>query len=168
MGRKTKLTPELIKNADKLLKAGNYNLTVCEYLNIHPSTWYKWMQDGEKARNGIKKEFFDTVKRAEAEAEVRLLTDLQKIAKEQNSWQGIAWMLERKYPERWGRKEKVAADLNHSGEVVNRHEQNHNINIKQEVKHSLREYDDVIDELLHERRERDTANISNDSTNDTE
>lgn len=111
MARKSKLTKELIARADKLLKAGNYHTTVCQYLNIHPSTWYRWLQEGEKARSGIKKEFYDTVKKAEAEAEIRLITELQKISQEENNWQAIAWMLERKFPERWGKRDRRDDEL---------------------------------------------------------
>lgn len=137
MGRKTKLTEQLINKAERLIKAGNYNMVVCEYLNIHPSTWYKWMQEGEKARSGRKKEFFDRIKKAEAEAEVRLITDLQKIASDNNSWQGIAWMLERKFPERWGKKDKVSADLNHSGQVTNKKE------IEVDITKRIDQYEDI-------------------------
>ncbi|MGP4063079.1 hypothetical protein [Halobacillus sp. H74] len=141
MGRKTKLTEQLINKAERLIKAGNYNMVVCEYLNIHPSTWYKWMQEGEKAKSGRKKEFFDRVKKAEAEAEVRLITDLQKIASDNNSWQGIAWMLERKYPERWGKKDKVSADLNHSGQVTNKKE------IEVDITKRIDQYEDIYSKV---------------------
>ncbi len=33
------------------------------------------------------------------------------------NWQAAAWRLERKFPERWGRRQKVDAQLEHSGQV---------------------------------------------------
>lgn len=115
MGRKTKLTKGLIKNAERLLKGGNYTETVCEYLGIGTTTWYRWLQEGEQASSGLKREFRDAVKKADSEAEIRLVTDLQKIAGENKQWQGIAWMLERKYPDKWGRKDRIAANIEHTG-----------------------------------------------------
>lgn len=115
MGRKPKLTKGLIQNAEKLLKGGNYVETVCEYLGIGTTTWYRWMQEGEQANFGLKREFWEAIKKAESEAEIRLVTDLQKIADEERTWQAIAWMLERKYPDRWGKKDRLDANLTHSG-----------------------------------------------------
>lgn len=114
MGRKLKLTPELIKEAENLIKLGNYTEVVCQYLGIHRSTWYKWMQEGENANSGLKKEFFDTIKSAEAHAEIRNIKNIQTSASEGN-WHASAWYLERKFPDRWGRKEKLQADLQHTG-----------------------------------------------------
>ncbi|MFP5116088.1 hypothetical protein ACSU64_27655 [Bacillaceae bacterium C204] len=148
-GRKSKLTPALIKDAAKLLKGGNYVETVCEYLGIGTTTWYRWMQEGEVAKSGLKREFRDVVKKAEAEAEIRLITDLQKIAETDQKWQALAWMLERKYPDRWGRKDKVSADVQHSGEVVDRHE--HNVSIEQKVEHVESKYGSAIERIISNR-----------------
>jgi transposase len=130
-GRKTKLTPQLIKNAERLLKGGNYVNTVCEYLGIGESTWYRWMEEGEQAQTGLKREFWESIKKAEAEAEIRLITDLQKIADEDRSWQAIAWMLERKYPSRWGKKDRLTAEIEHSGQITNKEETH--VTIKQQI-----------------------------------
>lgn len=116
MGRKTKLTKKLINDAEKLIKLGNYNTTVCQYLGIHQSTWYKWLQEGEQAKSGLKREFFDRIKSAESHAEIRNVQLIQQSAND--TWQAAAWYLERKFPDRWGKKDKVDANLNHSGNVA--------------------------------------------------
>jgi hypothetical protein len=113
MPRRSKLTKELIDEASKWIKLGNYTNTVCRYLGIHESTWYKWMQEGEKARSGIKREFFEAIKRAESEAEIRNVQMIQTAAKE--NWQAAAWYLERKFPDRWGKKDRMSLD--HNGKV---------------------------------------------------
>lgn len=123
MGRKPKLTRKLIEDAEKLIKLGNYNTTVCQYLGIHQSTWYKWLKEGEKAKSGLKKEFFERIKSAESHAEIRNVQLIQQSANE--SWQAAAWYLERKFPDRWGKKEKVDANVNHSGSI------NKNIDLSQ-------------------------------------
>ena len=169
MPRKLKLTPELIKEAVELVKMGNYTETVCQYLGIGETTWYRWMKEGENARSGIKREFWESIKRAESHAEIRNVGIIQKAAEKAKDdpklWVAAMTFLERKFPDRWGKKDKVKADLQHSGEVVDRHEQNHNVNIKQEVKHTFEEYDEVISEVLNERRARRTSNVADDQEN---
>lgn len=163
-GRKSKLTPQLIKDARKLLQGGNYVSTVCEFLGIHESTWYKWMAEGEKAKTGIKREFFESIKKAEAEAEIRLITDMQKIAEADQKWQALAWMLERKYPERWGRKDKIQADVSHTGQVKESHE--YNVSIEQKVEHVETKYGNAINRIVNERiRNRVQESTRTDSEN---
>lgn len=116
VGRKPKLTKELITDAENLIKAGNYTETVCSYLGIHKSTWYRWMQEGETSKSGLKREFYDSIKGAEAFAEIRNVNVIQNAAKE--IWQASAWYLERKFPDRWGRQDKQKVE--HSGGITNR------------------------------------------------
>ena len=118
MPRKMKLTRELISEAEKWIKAGNFTTVVCQYLGIHQSTWYRWMAEGEKAKKGIKKEFYDRIKKAESHSEMRNVQLIQQAGNE--TWQAAAWYLERKFPDRWGKREKVDANLSHSGEVTNK------------------------------------------------
>lgn len=111
MARKSKLTEELIKEAYRLVSAGNYIKDIPPILGIDDSTWFRWLSEGEKARSGLKREFYDTVKKAEKDAIARNVALIQRAAQEGN-WQAAAWWLERKYFEDWGRKERVdlAAD----------------------------------------------------------
>jgi hypothetical protein len=104
-GRKLKLTPVFIKEAEKLLKAGNYANTVADYLNISESTWYEWLKLGEKAQSGIYRDFWETIKKATAIAEVGAVSGILQAAQDGN-WQAFAWFLERKFPNRWGRKDR--------------------------------------------------------------
>nr|WP_263326078.1 hypothetical protein [Neobacillus sp. Marseille-Q6967] len=154
-GRKSKLTPLLINDAVKLLKSGNYVTTVCEFIGIDTSTWYRWMREGKKAKTGIKNHFYHAIKKAEAEAEIRMVTDLQKIANENQTWQALAWMLERKYPERWGRKDKISAGVSHTGKVNESHE--YNVSIKQKVEHVENKYGNAIERIVRERIQRNSC-----------
>lgn len=149
MPRKTKLTKDLIKEAERLLRAGNYTVTVCQFLGISERTWYNWLNEGEKdleaGKNNLKVQFFQSVKKAESTSEIRNVQVVQNAAQE-GDWKAAMTYLERKFPDRWGRREKVSADVSHSGEVVDRHEQHTVI----EVKHELKKYESAIDELLQE------------------
>ncbi|PTM58370.1 hypothetical protein [Desmospora activa] len=109
-GRKSKLTPELIDKATKLIAAGNYVGTVCNYLGIGETTWYRWMSEGEKATRGRYREFRDAIKRAESAAEMRAVNGIVQAGSK--NWQALAWYLERKHPDRWGRREQMNLEGN--------------------------------------------------------
>lgn len=102
-----KLTKELISTAEKLIAAGNYTNVVCVYLNIDESTWYKWIDKAktsiEGGRDNIYVQFFKSIKKAEAQAEMRNVNIIQVAAK--NTWQAAAWYLERKHKDRWALKQ---------------------------------------------------------------
>lgn len=80
---------------------GNYQETAATYAGIAVGTFYRWMEMGLNQKEGKYREFYDAVKKAESDAEVR---DIALIEKDE-SWQSKAWRLERKHFERWGRKE---------------------------------------------------------------
>lgn len=112
---KLKLNEKLIEEAAKLIKSGNYASVVCKYFGIDESTWYRWLEKGERIKNenNIYRKFFNAIKKAEATAEGRNVAIIQDAA--QTTWQAAAWYLERKYPDRWGKKDQM--DLNHSGGI---------------------------------------------------
>lgn len=122
-GRPEKLTKQLQEEMVKHVRSGNYVETVCAYVGIYKDTFYNWMRRGAKEKERVMKnpkarirkdeqkyvEFSDAIKEAEASAEMRDVTLIAKAAEDQ--WQASAWRLERKFPQRWGRKEQ----LEHSG-----------------------------------------------------
>ena len=115
MPRKPKLTEKMIETAEKLIAAGNYQRHVAQYLGIDESTWYRWLQKGERAQqNSLYSKLYKAVKKAEAEAVARNVTIIQKAA--QDTWQAAAWWLERKCPEEWGKKNKL--DVQADGEFT--------------------------------------------------
>lgn len=110
----TELDIKLIENAEQLLRIGNYTETVCRYLGMGVGTWYRWMNEGEDAPVGsLKREFHDRVRAAEAGAEMDAVKNIHAAG--QRYWQASSWYLERKFPSRWGRQEKVQASIEHSG-----------------------------------------------------
>lgn len=119
MARPTKLTPELQAKIAGAIAAGNYQETACELAGIHPSTFYLWMARGEGGRKPYS-EFFEAIKKAEAAAEAKRIQQITKAS--DTDWKAAAWYLERRYPDRWGRRDRVSAEIEHSGEVVKREE----------------------------------------------
>jgi hypothetical protein len=49
--------------------------------------------------------FWRDIKKAESEAEANLVSDIKEAGKD--SWQALAWILERKHKDRWGRTDNV-------------------------------------------------------------
>ena len=103
IGRPSKLTPDVLELLVQMLRAGNYVGVSCHAARISRRTFSDWMKRGRSnaPEDSIYAEFRDRVEQARAEGEVRNVTSIASAARE--SWQAAAWLLERQYPERWGR-----------------------------------------------------------------
>ena len=122
----TKLNYKVQEKIVQAIKAGNYIETAAAYAGINKSTLYDWLKRGEREKQRVEKnpryrirksekpyvEFSDAVEKALAEAEVRDVLLIGKAAEEQ--WQAAAWRLERKFPDRWGRR---VLDVEHKGSL---------------------------------------------------
>ena len=116
VGRPLKLTPGVTKRLAEAIKAGNYYETACQYVGIDYATFRRWMIKGEKAKSGIFCDFCDAIKKAEAEAEYRMVALWQQQIPE--DWRAAEKFLANRYPDRWGRKEYIKADIkNHNTNV---------------------------------------------------
>ena len=98
MGRKSKYTPEVVDKIVQALKLGAAYEDACNYAGISFETFRTW-----RARYPA---FLEAIKAAEGQATVHWLAAIEKAAREGN-WQAAAWKLERRYPDRYGRKERV-------------------------------------------------------------
>ncbi len=111
----SKLTPETSKKILDMLRLGNYIETACKAAGIQRDTFYKWLERGR--RKGPKDkpyvEFLAQVDEAMAMSEVRDLATIQRASATQ--WQAAAWRLERRYPDRWGRREQIRVDASVDG-----------------------------------------------------
>ena len=102
VGRPSKLTPERIAKVLEALRAGNYVEAACGYANVSVSTFYRWLERGEQESKGQYREFREDIKKAQADAEAAIVAHWRKhIPKD---WKACATFLERRYPERWGRR----------------------------------------------------------------
>lgn len=114
---KTKLTSELQEQLVKYIEAGNYIKDACNMVGICESTYYNWIERGEKALELEEKEkkipksekiyleFLESIKKAKAKAVIRNVLIIQKAAKK--SWQAAAWWLERSHYKDWGVKKLI-------------------------------------------------------------
>ena len=108
-GRRTRLKPEVQERVLTAIRAGNHAHVAAEYAGISASTLYRWLQRGEASRRGAYREFVEAVRKAERESEVRAVAMLQRHMEE--SWQAAMTYLERKYPERWGRRDRLSVEV---------------------------------------------------------
>ena len=109
-GRKTKLDEKRLKKVVEGITAGLPYDTACALAGITYQTFLNWMRAGEAAGSGKFFEFFEEVKKAEAIAESVHIKNIKDAGKS-GIWQADAWMLERRYPEKWGKKEQVKQEI---------------------------------------------------------
>lgn len=112
-GRPSKLTSEVKARLVQAIEAGNYYEAACGYAGITYTTFRNWMIKGENAKSGTYREFFEAITRAETVAEVRMVAQWQQHMPE--DYRAIRDFLERRFPERWGRKDKVQQEISGPG-----------------------------------------------------
>lgn len=129
----SKLDNKMQKKIEVYLQRGNYIETICDAVGITDRTFHYWMEWGRKISEEIedieeraeifgidysvleeyKRElkrnkyflFFQAVKKAQGEGEILLVEKVRDAADDQ--WQAAAWMLERKFPDKYGRNSTV-------------------------------------------------------------
>lgn len=133
MGRKSKISPNLIEDVCNWLKLGYYQEDAAVMAGISPSTFYEWMKKGDEMDDIIEEdkalpspdsplpatqeavkvevvnmysEFSEAVKRARAEAEGAHIRNIRRAA-DNGSWQASAWWLERSFPKKWGKRSAI-------------------------------------------------------------
>lgn len=100
-GRPTKCTPERTEQLCRAIRLGLYLEESCQIAGIGYSTHREWIIRAGTGREPYVS-YAEQVKRAEAEAEARIIGGIQKAASE-GAWQAYAWLAERRFPARWGR-----------------------------------------------------------------
>ncbi len=144
-GRPTKLTPELQEKICRYIAAGNYLSVSCQAVGIDDVTFNLWLRQGaeeQKNGGGMFYDFLMATKRAEAlqEAEVaaRVLAgsmpgvrkkvtksgpegEQVEVTETSGDWLAAATYLERRHPDRWGRKDRTRIDINETKEITITH-----------------------------------------------
>lgn len=97
MARPTKRTPEREGLLLEAIRAGATRKAAALHAGIDEATLYRWME-----RNAS---FASLLTRAEGESEVALVGIIRKAA--ELDWRAAAHLLERRWPETWGRRDRV-------------------------------------------------------------
>lgn len=109
MGRPCKLTTKRKTAIIKSIEVGNYIETSCLAAGLDEATYYNYLKLGREdkaaGKETIYSDFLDCVKKAELKAEEMLVTTIKSASFKE--WQAAAFLLERKNPKRWGRKEAI-------------------------------------------------------------
>ncbi len=120
-GRPTKLTPALQQAICNSLASGTYIETAAAEHGINKQTLYDWFKRGNADEEPYRA-FLDAVKRVEANAEQNALALINRAAEDPKHWMAAAWRLERKHPDRWGRRDKVDMDIGGKVDVAHHFE----------------------------------------------
>lgn len=91
----SKKTPELVTKVLTLIRNGVPIASSCAMTGIDKTTWYGWL----RADAELKTQHDEAV----AASEATLVLEIRK----ETSWQAKAWMLERRFPERWRKQEHI-------------------------------------------------------------
>lgn len=114
IGRPTFCTPELTARIVANIDTGAYLPQCCEVAGVGYSTIKEWMAKGRKGQQPYAY-FTATIRHALKDRElrfVRIIADASvKDAK------AAQWMLTHRYSKRWADREKVEAEIAHSGEL---------------------------------------------------
>lgn len=101
MARRSKYTPELVRQICEILAEGNPRRTACVLAGVSEETFYTWLR--------AKPEFSEAIKTAESEAIRRNVGIVQTAAK--RHWQAAAWWLERKAPDEFGQRSRQTVEV---------------------------------------------------------
>ncbi len=115
---KPKITEDLIQIICELKGKGMSNKDICMAVGIHEATLYRWLNKPSTRLHRVLSEEF---KKAEARYKQELLDTIRgaALAKRQY-WTAAAWLLERKYPDEFGRPEtrKTAVETEDAPKIV--------------------------------------------------
>lgn len=104
LARRAKPTQEMVDEAIRLKADGLSNGDIICALGIHESTFYRWI--GEP-KNRLQRELSEGLKKEESAFKRTLLTTIRSAALARNQyWTAAAWLLERKYPDEFGKAER--------------------------------------------------------------
>lgn len=105
-GRQTKYTPERVQRLLSAIRAGNTRRAACAYAGISDETLARWQR--------AHVDFVDALTRAEAESEVQLVDQVRQA----DDWHAKAWILERRWPDAWGKRDKVEITIRQHAEKL--------------------------------------------------
>ena len=94
MARRSKYTPETVDKITQAIRLGATYQLACNYAGITYETFNQWRKS--------KPEFSEAITQAEGDAAIKWLALVNKGAQDLPQW--AAWMLERRYPEMYGKQ----------------------------------------------------------------
>lgn len=105
MGRPTELNPALQRKIVAMIRDGVTPEIASRAAGISASTYYLWRAKARENPDSQYSEFSEAIEKAVAECEARAVHVIAKAFP--NSWQAAMTMMERRFPDRWGRRERI-------------------------------------------------------------
>lgn len=140
-GRPTLLTPETAQRVVDALKAGNFLDTAAAYVGVNRKSLHEWLKKGRaKGARDPYRGFVVQVDEAMAQAEVMFAARIANAAGDPRHWTAAAWMLERRWPDRWAKRDRVEHTGKDGGPI--------------KTEQVLHELDERMDELAKRRAEK--------------
>lgn len=130
-GRPFKLTPEVIDKIASYVRTGSYIETAAIAAGVSKAVFYMWLKAANDVADRVKRSlaegvtlalspkeqillrFLDAVEKAQAEAELADVVTIRQASAA--NWQAAAWRLERKFPDKWGRRDTVKTEISGPG-----------------------------------------------------
>ena len=101
-GRKSVYTEELVRRIEGYGALGVSDKTIFEAVGISHDTFYKWMKN--------KPEFATRINKARSLGQAKLVKLIWDAVPK--TWQAAAWLLERRWPNEYGKKETLKHEDN--------------------------------------------------------
>jgi len=119
------LTKLLIEQLATYIENGNFAQDACKLADVSEAGYYKWLATGrailegeiEKTRaNALTVELVEAIKHADAKFKAYHLSNINRASR--TTWQASAWMLERRFPEEYGRRAENSVKVESEGAVT--------------------------------------------------
>jgi len=109
------LTKEVHEAVVRCINAGGHIETAAAFAGISLKSLNKWLLEGATKSHGKARDLHHDVDVALAKFEMAHISYLNNAAK--TSTHAAQWMLERRFPERWGKKDRVSLEGKDGGPV---------------------------------------------------
>ncbi len=113
-----KLNKGMIQALSLAIAKGNYAVTACQLCDITEQALWDWHQQaktdyelGLDSEESIYIKLAEALKRAESQAEAELVNVVRESAIAKKEWLPAMTFLERRHPDRWGRKDRTKIDI---------------------------------------------------------
>lgn len=113
---RSKFTEERRRIIVEALEKGHYLTVAAALAKVDTDTIYLWLKRGRAASSGRYYEFARAVEEAMAVAEDVSVAIIDGAAGD--DWRAAAWKMERRHPDRWGKKERHEVTGKDGGEIV--------------------------------------------------
>ena len=105
-GRKSKKTVAEVERLLDNLRQGMSHSAAITQSGICKATFYKWLKTDEQ--------FKADVEAAEDFAEAVQIAQIKALGEAKMDWRAYAWLLERRFPDRWSAKRETEVTINQS------------------------------------------------------